>query len=289
MKISFYDPDENQPARTDEEFTLDWPKHLGWKDNPFELQGRVAGVEQEKHELNLFFIKKKRFGSIQAESGNSKTTLINWLANALKKEFHVVLAQENTHTSPAAMRCEIADAFRGVFSKGKDLSNQELVTLLEKKARKKPIAILLDDVDDHSKQHAETIQHILDVDNTHVLVTCHSLPETYSFTDELEMTLEMRDESQLKKILYDRIQAVNGHDIAPFSEDIISELAKKATSTEEFLSLAHEAAIHLALNDGVFETTPPKKKEKKKKDSLKKKGRTKYDDLIESLGEELTK
>lgn len=300
MKISFYDPEE-QPRKSRDKnssFTLDWVSELGWKQNPFSLQNRIAGMHEEEHEINLFFIKERKFGLITGPTGVGKSTLMQWLSGELdnRRGFRVLKFNADILSTDDQLRSEIADPFRGMFSKGKDIDTQALVHLLEKKCKKDTLVLLIEDADDFGAKHKDVLHAILTLPNVKMLMSARSTPKHLPADDELELEVEQRDAQQYQQILTDRIEAVGGSGMHPFTENVVERMRKETDNTQEFLSLAQETAIHIALNvltgdDPEEEVVSKKKKATHKETSsgVKGKERTKYDDLIESLGEELTK
>ncbi len=301
MKISFYDPDDNKKPstskRTDESFTLDWVSELGWSDNPFTQHKHfIAGMEEERQEINLFFIKKLRFGTIKGPSGTGKTTLLNWLADALnpQKDFTVHRVDAAHIKDAAHLRVTLADKVRGFFGKGKALELNELFSLLQKKAGSHYV-LLVDNAHELTKQEAKLVESLTELPAS-ILCAGESV-SAFSKEDELELTLGKRTAHEYELILKQRIESVGGEDIKPFTVSVVKHLAEESDDTREFLALAHETAIAIALKQITLEEeTPPEQvaeEAEKKASSRTKKGvkgrkRTKYDDLIESLSEELT-
>jgi CO dehydrogenase nickel-insertion accessory protein CooC1 len=303
MKISFYDPEEEKPTRkrdSNSSFTLDWVSELGWKENPFTLSNRIAGFAHEEHEVNLFFIKQRRFGTITGPTGIGKTTLLTWLTSELegRRGFRVVVLDADLLTNEQQLLNEIADNFRGMFAKGKDISSSQLHNLLIKKTKQDQLVLLIDNAETLENEHMNLLEELLGLSNTQILLAAHSKQKDLPADDELELVLKQRDEKHYEQILIDRIEAVGGKGIHPFTISVIQRMTKETENTEEFLKLAHETAIHIALNKVTGEEESPEEviEESKKSSSRKKtssgvqgRKRTKYDELIESLGEELTK
>ena len=132
-----------------------------------------------------------------------------------------------------------------------------------------------------------------------VLCAGTNIPKTPE-EDELALTLGQRTADEYRLILEQRIELVGGEGIHPFTKSVIARMAEESTSTRDFLSLAHETAIAIALKRVTLEEDEPEEQvaedaekkaaKRKKKNSKQVKGRkkTKYDELIESLSEELS-
>lgn len=73
------------------QFTLDWHKELGWKENPFTQQCLepieyfITGHEEERQKLNYFVIQHQPFGTISADKGCGASTMALWLRDELQK------------------------------------------------------------------------------------------------------------------------------------------------------------------------------------------------------------
>ncbi|MFT4250280.1 MAG: ATP-binding protein [Candidatus Woesearchaeota archaeon] len=298
MKITFYDPDE-EVSRTkkgkNSSFTLNWADELGWKENPFTLQNTIAAMAEEEQEINLFFIKQRRLATITAPTGRGKTTLLRWLQEELSNRngFFVAYLQEHQATTPEQLREELADAFRGLFRKGREISTQELLLLIQKKVRKQQLVLLLDDTDHYEEEHFSVLEALLTLPNTQILLTSTNKHKTLPAQNDLELEVEKRTPEQYTQILRQRIELVGGAGTHPFTEEVIKKMSKETSNTQEFLQLAMETAIHIALNKVTQGeetiTKTPKSKNKTSSSGVKGRERTKYDELIESLGEELTK
>lgn len=302
MKISFYDPDKDRAhqQRDGSSFTLDWVGELGWKNNPFELDEHlIAGMEDERQEINLFFIKKRRYGSITGPTGSGKTTLLNWLSDELSahSDYRVVKIDASRIPDASHLRVALADTVRGFFSRGKDLSLDELLDVLEQKA-KKHLVVLVDDSQHLDDQQVRVLDGVLGL--TASVVCAGSRQPGIAADDSLQITLGERTVKEYRLILEQRIQAVGGEGMHPFTVSVVERMAEETDNTRDFLSLAHETAIAIALKQVTLEGDEPEEKvaedaekkasKRKKKNSSGVKGRerTKYDKLIESLSDELS-
>ncbi len=298
MRIQFYDPDEQGgvPKKKklrkspDGGFTLDWVSSLGWSANPFEIEGYpIAGMEDERQKINLFFIKKKRFGIIKGHSGSGKTTLIMWLKKELARYKNIVVRAFNAHQAASAndFRILLADTFRGFLGRGKPISNSDLQDLIHKKQNGR-LVLLIDDAHALPAGAVDTINAVLELEAT-VLLSASEKISGVNASDDLDLILEKRDVSDYMRILKQRIESVGGSGIFPFTKKDVQSMAKKAGNTREFLSLAMDYAIHLSLEKTTAESdvpvSDPKNSVPKSNSGSGKKG--KYDDLIESLTEEM--
>lgn len=301
MKISFYDPDDEKPTRDENSsFTLDWVAELGWTNNPFELDEHVlAGMEDERQDINLFFIKKRRFGTITGPKGSGKTTLLHWLADELSRhnDFHVEFVDAALIPDADRLRVALADKVRGFFGKAKDIALDELFALLQKKVSGHYI-LLIDNAQELDEEQRAVIEALYELPAS--ILCAGSKVKGFSEEDELELELKARSADEYRLILEQRITKVGGDGIHPFTKSVIRRMADESKNTQDFLSLAHETAIAIALKKVTLEEEEPEEQvaedaEKKvskrsKKDGDKVKGRkkTKYDKLIESLSDELS-
>lgn len=301
MKFEFFDPEDEagsgsprrkRSARKGESsFTLDWVSALGWNDNPLALRGfPIAGMEEERQQINLFFIKSKKFGLIKGKEGLGKSTLLFWLKKELDgyKDLDAHLISGKHAESDEQLRIQLADAYRGMFGRDKPLSTHELIELIEKKCKKRYV-LLIDDADELPDGSDDILKALLELDSS-IVATVQDKLSPMPGKDELGLTLKKRSEEDYERILVSRIESVGGHGMRPFGEKQLKTMYKAASNTKEFLQMAAEVAINLALKrvtqqndvslDDVEEEeddeSPVKKKSGKKK---------KYDDLIESLTE----
>ncbi len=293
MKISFYDPDENPPKKTKQSdhigFTLEWTEELGWKENPFTLPGHLlAGMEEERKEINLFFVKQKKFGIIQAGPGYGKTTLMFWLKNELthyKNIYgHYLDAQA---ASGEGFLQALADPFKGLFSRHEPKTGVELCELIIRKAKGKYV-LLVDNAQKLTAENLEVLGELLNIDCSIILATTHKIDKLPA-KDELELKLAKRSGEEYAKILQDRIERAGGQGIKPFTKTVIARIAKETDNTREFLDLAQETAINIALKRANLDEEVPEEviaEDEEQKASKKRSGKKRqYDELIESLTE----
>lgn len=310
VKISFYDPDEQKPAKRRDKsgFTMDWVSELGWKRDPFERDAPLADFEDERQEINLFFIKKRRFGTVVGGTGMGKSTLLRWLRDELGqyKELDVHLISADQTPTDESFRKALAEPFRGVFSRGKGIERDALADLLAKKARGRYV-LLVDGGERLTEEHLATIATLLSLDSSILLSA--DRPIAGPAEDELALTIEKRDPEQYQKILSERIARAGGTGMRPFTKGVVETMAEDTDTTQEFLELARETAINIALKRVTLdEDVAPEdlaaaeeervEKRKRGKGAAKAKSpetsesgaqksekKRKYDELIESLTE----
>ncbi len=290
MKISFYEPEE-RTSENNGGITLNWIEEFGWNANPFEKQIDLVAMHKERQEINLFFIKAKQYAVITGASGTGKTTLLLWTKQELAKHKDYLVHFHNAHLGVEQLRTDLADYYRSFFTRGKNLTEEELYALVYKKNRKK-VVLLIDDVEDIAP-YKETLDKLRAL---HVLLifSTHKKLHLSQAQDELTIELGMRTAEEYAEILRARIQACGGVGIHPFTQHSIQHLAKEAKNTTEFLSLAQETAIGIALKKITLEdisvdeedTLEHIEEEAKKRTTLPKR-KTNYDELIESLSEDI--
>ncbi len=301
IRISFYDPDKKRRKHKNSGFTMDWISELGWKKDPF-ANAPLADFEDERQEVNLFFIKKRRFGVIQAAHGMGKTTFLKWLAKELEDydniDPHYISLADNP--SDEGFRSMLADAYRGVFGRGKHISTTELTELVTDKAKGRYV-LLVDEGQNLTEGQVQTIGALCDTDAAVIITTDRTVKNTPK--DELKLALKKRTSEQYEKIMSERIADAGGEGLSPFTSKVVDRMGKDTETTREFLDVARETAINIALKRvslddakvdpeslaDAEEEKVERKKGKKVPDEPKKdeeKKRT-YDELIESLSKDL--
>lgn len=310
VKIRFYDPDANAPRRKKSKgagFTLDWVQELGWSQNPFDKNlFRVAGMVDARKDINVFFVKQRQFGIISGAAGMGKSTLLRWLEGELVGHKLRVVRLNGQEHGGKDFRKHLASVFAGMFTAPTPTTDSSLVELLAKKGADTYIA-LVDDAEFLTNENLKTIEAVLSTE-AKVVFTAASKITGLPAKDELKLTIDSLTTEDYVAILLDRIQHVGGQGTHPFSESVISRMAKDTDSLRDFLDLAQETAINVALKKATLgghvtaddlaegeEEKAETKKGLKKKTSIKKsqvqqkkeQKKRKYDELIESLSEDI--
>ncbi len=293
MKISFYDPDENKPVKKTSKghagFTMDWTAELGWKSNPFAQAGHpLAAMEDERKEINLFFVKQRKLGAIVGKPGMGKTTLMFWLKHQLTEykniSGHYVDAEA---ASGEGFLHALADPFKGLFSRHDPQTGVELAELIIKKAKGRYV-LLVDNAQKLTQENLDVLTEILNLDCSIILASTEEFKKL-PVKDDLELQLKKRSNEEYTKILQERIERVGGSGIHPFTKTVVSRIAKETANTREFLDLAQETAINIALKRANLDDELPEEviaEDEEQKVSKKRSGKKRqYDELIESLTE----
>lgn len=293
MKISFYDPDDETPQKKPVKgragFTMNWMAELGWNNNPFAQPGHpLAAMEEERKEINLFFVKQRKLGTIVGKQGTGKTTLLRWLKTELEHykniSGHLVDAEAIAGTG---FILALSDPFKGLFSRHNPQTGEELAELIVKKAKGRYV-LLVDNAQKLSKANLEALAALLSLDCSVVLASTEQIKNLPN-KDDLALTLKKRSDAEYAKILQDRIERVGGTGMHPFTKTVVSRIAKETDNTKEFLDLTQETAINIALKRANLDEEVPEEviaEDEEKKASKKRSGKKRqYDELIESLTE----
>ncbi len=254
-------------------FVLDWRKKLGYREDPFvpEPSKRVHDFfvdrEQERETINLFIIKRTRYGILQGAKGVGRTALLRWTAEELEQrgmKGDVFLLDDE---KALGERKRLADALldrtlsmleRKVMKPQEKLGPAEREELLLKKLAKRHVLILIDDAGALSKDALDLLKRILETcPGTQLILSLERVLKVHEELggDGLGLALDDLSDEALTALVAKRMALAGAVGTFPFEEaDLKKLVAASKRSPVKLLGLCRERAIELSLKvDG-----PPK-------------------------------
>lgn len=236
-------------------FVHDWQKKLGFKKDPFvaEPSTRVGDYlvtrEREREQLNLFCIKRHRFGMIHGPAGIGKSTLLLWLRAELGREA-VLCSGKATHEQFQETFLLRGFGMLGRVTKAREkLTPEQRDELVLERVGKRRLVILVDDANDLAKESKALLQRLLELPQTQVILALERVLKEYAQygEDQLDIELKPLTRDALATLLERRLALVGGSGLFPFSKEDLQALSK-AKSLTQFLEEARERAIELSLH-----------------------------------------
>lgn len=258
---------------TKKHFVLDWTQVYGWRDDPFKQEilkpfNQYYIVDKQmKNRINLFLIKKQRFGTIIGESGTGKTSLALWLVEELRPHAgHVFVSYINgqdTYKSEADLVQQILKPVTSMYEKvitqvHQDVPMEKLVSFIHEKIGNKPLVLILDDPDKLPEKYMQLFVSLYQAQSIFVQLLLVTSPEGFKKTlfsgrdykDTLKILLKDVPEDTLLWMLRKRIESVDGHEIFPFDERSVKAIAKKVNGNpHDFLRFCREKALKVSLDE----------------------------------------
>lgn len=259
-KILFESAPSNNKEKKHKGMVIDWIKKYKWESNPFideilePLPDYAVGYEQEKKQINLFFVQNNRFGLIKGPSGIGKTTILRWVAGELKPfEDKYKVYFVSVKDIKKDFISNIVKPFLSFSILNKNYTPHEAVQLISKHSdTKKQMIFLIDDIHNLDSINQEFLKDLISsVKNISILCTSnsdakHSIKEIGK--DELGMELKEITFDGIYELVKKRIERVDGIDIDPFTVVQLKTITKKASGNpREVLSLCTKKAAELAL------------------------------------------
>lgn|GEM_PF-2122515 len=262
-------------------FVHDWQKALGYHKDPFvevpskSVEQYFVDREAEREKLNLFIIKRHRFGTISGPKGSGKTALLCWLQQELTKHRHKTIMLTGKileHRKPFfdyLLNGTLHIIEKTVTRPHEKLKKDEVETFLLQKLRKRHVIFLVDEAQLLIKENKELLKTILrECPESQVLLVLERVLKEHAEwgKDELAMELGGMGIDALKQLIGKRIALAGGVGIHPFSNaELEGLIAKVKQSPVKLLVLARERAIELSLKAGPPPKTRPTPPEKTSK------------------------
>lgn len=275
-------------------FVLDWQKKLGYKKDPFtgdpseRIHDFFINRERERELINLFIIKRARFGIVQGAKGSGKSALFRWVADELEHHglkgnvfFYAdetLLSDKNAFFDDLlAKSMNLLE--RKLMKPQESLSPAEREELLAKKLAKRHLLIIVDNAQTLAAANLDLLKKLLDsCPDLQVVLGLERILKAHEALgdDALGITLEEMTDKDLTLIVETRIRLAGGSGTFPFDEEELQRLISSAKkSPVKLLELCRERAIELSLKADA----PPKAAEKTPKERpASKKSSKKVDD-----------
>jgi general secretion pathway protein A len=205
-----------------------------WKRNPFTLDimpKLFTGYQTLVVEVIAKIHAKSGHILITGNKGVGKTSLLRWLAENLKKEFHPIYVPRPSENFDELVGY-IADSLKVKRPKDKTYTVYDLEEIVKKS--KKHILILLDEAHEFTPQFERPLRTLGDINGVN-LVLC-GLKETKEkiqaisppFYERIVMqkVLEHMTPEETSDLIRKRIEDVGGAGIAPFTQEAIQNIFK---------------------------------------------------------------
>jgi type II secretory pathway predicted ATPase ExeA len=211
-----------------------WYAKFGWKRNPFTLdilpqlftgyQTQVEGV------LEKVYLKSGHI-IILGNKGVGKTTLLKWLADKLKAEFHAVYIPRPTDNFDDLLEF-LADSLKVKKPKDKKYTIYDLESLAG--STSKNILLMLDEAHEFTTEFERPLRTLGDLTGVNFvlagLMEAREKIKTLSapFYDRiiLEVTLEHLTVKETEEMIQKRIENVGGTGLHPFTPESIENIYK---------------------------------------------------------------
>lgn len=258
---------------TKKNVVLDWTKVYGWRLDPFNTAVLQPITDYYiidkgiKNRLNLFLIKKHKFGAITGEKGTGKTALALWLLEELRHHKGQLYAsyidpQKKIKNEADLMR-QVIKPFTSMYEKvlkqvHEDIPLATLIPFIKEKIGKSDLYIVIDDPQEIPERFMQIFVSLYQSTEINVHIIVIAMPETFKATifnskdykDMLHITLKEAPEELLKMMLERRIQAVGGHETFPFESRSIGAISKKVKGNpHDFLRFCREKAMKMSLEE----------------------------------------
>lgn len=258
---------------TKKNFVLDWIQVYGWRDDPFKQEilkpfNQYYIVDKQmKNRINLFLIKKQKFGTIIGEAGTGKTSLALWLVDELRPHAGQVFVSyinvKDTYKTEADLIQQILKPVTNMYEKvikqvHQDVPVDKLVSFIHEKIGNKPLILILDDPDKFPEKYMQLFVTLYQAPSILVQLLIVTSPEGFKkslfsgrdYKDTLKILLKDVPEDTLLWMLRKRIEAVGGHETFPFDDRSIRAIAKKVTGNpHDFLRFCREKALKVSLDE----------------------------------------
>jgi len=267
-------PEESKKDK--DEFIIDWEKRLGFSKDPFmddiqkPIERFITGYKEEREKLNLFIIEKKRFGTISAEFGYGKSTVLFWLAKQLRRHSRKIIVlplNGKILLEGKGFLSAIIHPFLGIIEKTIkkphfSMTSEEICSRVKRKLGRKTLVLLVDCFTSISKQNLALLNDLFSSISIRVVFagnprqidkfksSCASDQDiAKNFNDQLNIKLHGISFKDMKDLIMKRVEFYGGIGIEPFNEPYLKKLYKKSEgSPSRMLNLCHDQAMELSVN-----------------------------------------
>ena len=258
---------------TKKNLVLEWTTVYGWRRDPFReeilkpVQKYYAIESQHRKRINLFLLKRHKFGTIIGEKGVGKSSLARWIVEELEghtERVYISYLDPNVKykTKEDVVKQiikPITSLYEKVFKQHhQDLETDKLTSFIKKKIGSKGLVIILDDPEKFPERFQYILKDLYEAENIHVQIIIVGTKEAVKSTvfsgkeykDELKIKINGVNELTIKQMLTKRIKAVGGHESFPFNPQIIKAIAKKTEGNPlKVLSICREKAMKMSLDE----------------------------------------
>jgi type II secretory pathway predicted ATPase ExeA len=258
---------------TKKNLVLEWTTVYGWRRDPFReeilkpVQKYYAIESQQRKKINLFLLKRHKFGTILGEKGVGKSSLARWIVEELDghtERVHISYLDPNIkYKSKEDVVKQIIKPITSLYEKvfkqhHQDLETDKLTTFIKKKMGSKGLVIILDSPEKFPERFQYILKDLYEAENIHVQIIVVGTKEAVKNTlfsgkeykDELKISIKGVNEHTITQMLTKRIKAVGGHESFPFNSQIIKAIAKKTEGNPlKVLSICREKAMRMSLDE----------------------------------------
>ncbi|MBW3011348.1 AAA family ATPase [Candidatus Woesearchaeota archaeon] len=271
IRIKILGDKEGKPEVSKEQFMLDWHKEFGWSKNPFKteilkpIEDFIAGYDKDRLQINLFVIKKFKFGSIVGPPGSGKTTILKWMDYELKKYKNKVKSRLISGNKLTGEKQSIREIIlplvnpleRFITKPWQTMTIAHVTNYIKKKLENsdRVLVLLIDDIDQASDLALVLLKELFTSGIKFQLIVSGDKDdmrkkELAPFTkqDHLKIELSGMKYPDIRKMIKKRIESVGGKDIKPLSESLLKRICKEADDNPKaILGFAYNCAAEIAL------------------------------------------
>jgi len=209
-----------------------WFAKFGWKRDPFTLDimpNLFTGYQTQVNSILERIHLKSGHILVRGNKGVGKTTLLKWLADKLKEEFHAIYVPRPTDNFDDLLEF-LATSLKAKKRKGGRFTIYDLEAIAS--STKKNILLLLDEAHEFTSEFERPLRTLGDLNGVNFVLA--GLMETLDkiksvsapFYDRitLEVILDHLSLKETEELIRKRIEDVGGSDLQPFTPEAVENV-----------------------------------------------------------------